>query len=244
MFDVERTFRRLQHLMVVNKALRASSLAALNDSDQRLQESSMLMAACLSAIDRAETRRRASGSSVPPGVWADGAAAVEVVPALIQLGRIRRRFMHEHDRDVLIHDILDAVTKATKTDLGNIQLVDPRRGTLKIVAQQGFGPEFLGFFGEVRGEEAACGAAMRARRRMIVEDVATHPIFLGRPAQEVLLRAGVQAVQSTPLIVPSGELVGVISTHFRSPHRVPIHRLRLIDIATRQFAALVRDSSR
>jgi len=113
------------------------------------------------------------------------------------------------------------LTKATLTNLGNIQLLNSRRGMLEIVAQRGFGPEFLDFFGEVHGEGAACGAAMHARQRVIVEDVVTHPIFVGRPAQGVLLRAGVHAVQSTPLITRSGELLGMMSTHFRSRHRVP-----------------------
>ena len=30
---------------------------------------------------------------------------------------------------------------------------------------------------------------MQARRRVIVEDIVTHPIFVRQPAQEILLRA-------------------------------------------------------
>jgi GAF domain-containing protein len=81
---------------------------------------------------------------------------------------------------------------------------------------------------------------MRNRRRVVVEDVMTHAIFLGQPAQDIVLRAGVQSVQSTPITSSSGELVGVISTHFRCPHRVPAYRLRLMDIISRQVADFLR----
>lgn len=236
MFDMEHRFQRLHNFVNENRRIQTALIAA---SQAMLKESNTLMAASLSVIQRAEARRTASGSNFLSRVVADGDIVAEVLPTLIQLHEIRRRFMHNHDRGALINDVLDAVTKATKTDLGNIQLFDSRRGMLEIAAQRGFGSEFLDFFGEVQGAGAACGAAMAARQRVIVEDVVTHPIFVGQPAQDVLLRAGVHAVQSTPLITESGELVGMMSTHFRSRHRVPAYRLRLLDITSRQFAELL-----
>ena len=155
---------------------------------------------------------------------------------------IRRGFLLHHDPPTLTNEVLALVTEITRTDLGSIQLRNRRSGALEIVAQRGLNREFLDFFSEVRDEDAACGVAMFARQRVIVEDVDTHPIFVGRPAQRVLRGAGVQAVQSTPLVARSGELVGVISTHFRAPHRVPAHRLRLIDFVALEAAQLLQDS--
>lgn len=131
--------------------------------------------------------------------------------------------------------------KATRTEFGNIQLFDSRSGALKIVAQHGFDAEFLDFFRDVRDDGAACGTAMRARQRVVVEDVLTSPIFLGSLAQDIPLRARVWAVQSTPLVTACGQLVGMMSTHFRSRHRAAAYQLRLIDIIGRQTARLMLD---
>jgi len=239
MLDVEHRARHLHKFVSGNLRVQ---MALMTASQELLRESTGLLASGLAVLARSEARPTTSRSTFLSRAEADEEIVAEVLPTLTQLRKVRRRFMQDHDGDALLHDVLKAVTKATKTDLGNIQLFDSRRVRLKIVAQRGFGAEFLDFFSEVQGEGAACGAAMCARQRVIVEDVVTHPIFVRQPSQGILLRAGVQAVQSTPLITRSGELVGMISTHFRSRHRVPAYRLCLIDIISRQLAELIHDS--
>jgi hypothetical protein len=229
--DMQRRARELEHLIAVNRSLRSCAAAASSASADRIARSRILVVATCSILGRSEPGR---------------VGAEPVAEALATLGRlraIRTRFGRDHDGRAAIDEVLDAATAATRTDLGNIQLLNPRTGALEIVAHRGFGSEFLDFFAEVHDEGAACGAAMRARRRVIVEDVATHPIFAGRPAGGVLLRAGVRAVQSTPLVTPSGELVGMLSTHFRRPQCVPAHRLLLVDLIGRQTAGLLGNVS-
>lgn len=238
----QQTSRRLRTLVVETCRVQSSLVAA---SQELLRQSTRLVASSLSVVARSETTRATSRSdTLSRLVTAHHEIVAEVLPTLSQILDIRRRFIHHRDRNTLINDILRAAMKATSADLGNIQLYDSRKGVLRIVAQQGLGAEFLDFFGEVRGDESACGVAMSARKQVIVEDVATHPIFVGQPAQDILLRAGIRAVQSTPLVTRSGELVGMLSTHFRAGHRVPAYRLRLVEIISRQVAALVHDSRR
>ena len=55
-------------------------------------------------------------------------------------------------------------------------------------------------------------------------------------ARAVLLRAGVRAVQSTVLRSHSGELIGVLSTHYRRPRRPDERDLRLLDVLARLAA--------
>src|SRR5262249_25357315 len=217
-------------LMAESERLRTQTTGLIAASEDLLRESSTLMAAGLAFVEQAEAGRTAAPHRQ---------TAADVLPVLLRLREARKRFMRDRNRGVLFNDVLDLVMKVTNTDLGNIQVLDSRSGGLKIVAQRGFESEFLDFFRDVRGEEAACVTAMRARLPVLVEDVATSPVFVERPAQEILLRAGVQAVQSTPLLA-RGDLVGMLSTHFRSRHRVPEHRLRLVDIVSRQTAQLVR----
>ncbi len=137
-------------------------------------------------------------------------------------------------------DCLAEITKTanaiSEADKGNLQLFDAASGSLTIVAQQGFEEDFLKFFGSVRGNDAACGAAMRTAKQIVVDDVLTSEIFVGQPAQKVLLEAAVRAVVSTPLMSSKGSLLGVLSTHFTWPRNWSERQLRLINILARQAA--------
>ncbi|HMJ89411.1 MAG TPA: PAS domain S-box protein, partial [Candidatus Acidoferrum sp.] len=137
-----------------------------------------------------------------------------------------------------LSQILDAAVALTSADKGNIQLLDATTGTLTIAAQQGFAGPFLRFFASVRaGEASVCGAAMRwAAGRVIVEDVTQSAILAGQPSLDVLMHAGVRAVQSTPLVSSAGRLLGMISTHFAAPRRLAERELRLMDLLARQAA--------
>jgi two-component sensor histidine kinase len=133
-------------------------------------------------------------------------------------------------------EITKTAVAISEADKGNLQLFDATSGSLTIVAQQGFQGDFLKFFARVRGNDAACGAAMRTTKQIIVDDVLTSEIFVGQPAQKVLLNAGVRGVVSTPLMSSKGTLLGVLSTHFTRPLSPSERQLQLTDILARQAA--------
>lgn len=136
-----------------------------------------------------------------------------------------------------LDDILETAITLTGADKGNLQLLDQKNGTLTIAAHRGFSKPFLSFFNAVRTEvAAACAEAMRSGERVIIEDVTKSPIFAGQPSLDVLLDAGVRAVQSTPLVSADGMVFGMISTHFDEPHRPGERELRLMDLLARQAA--------
>lgn len=150
-----------------------------------------------------------------------------------RIHEISTRLLRKSSVEEVLNEILDAAIEVTEAELGNIQLVD--QGFLRIVTERGCSPEFLRFFQKVSHETtSACAAALVSRSRMIVEDVRSHELFRGTPAGEVLLRDGIRAVQSTPLIGPSGELYGMLSTHFRRPHRPDERALRYLDLLSSQ----------
>jgi len=102
-------------------------------------------------------------------------------------------------------------------DTGNLQLLDPATGALRIVAQQGFGRRFLDFFEIVHDEDCACGAALAAGRAVWVPEVATSPVFTGTPALEAMLEAGSQAVASVPVRARNRSLIAMMSVHYHRP---------------------------
>ena len=94
----------------------------------------------------------------------------------------------------------------------------------------------LEFFDIVHEGECPCGTAMQRRERVVIEDVTTSPVFAGKPSLDLLLAAGIRAAQSTPLFGRSGHLVGMLSTHYRTP-RAPADRdLHVLDLLARQAA--------
>ena len=136
--------------------------------------------------------------------------------------RVSTRFVEAGDFTELLGDIVEAGIAITGADMGNIQLLED--GVLRIVSQRGFEAPFLDFFGIAHNNKGACGAALREGTRVIVGDVAGSTIY-DEHARTIMLGAGVRAVQSTPLISRSGQMVGMFSTHYRHP-ALP-HRSRI-----------------
>lgn len=156
---------------------------------------------------------------------------------LTQLAAVSTRLVPTGDLHGPLLEILDAAIRITQADMGNIQLRGARTGLLEIGVQRGFTTEFLEFFASVGAHEgSACGAALGAGQRVVVADVAQEPLFAGTEAREVLLRAGVRAVQSTPLRSLSGEMVGMLSTHYRQPRQPDERDLNLLDVLARLAA--------
>jgi PAS domain S-box-containing protein len=140
------------------------------------------------------------------------------------------------DVSVCLKEILNVAIEISGADKGIIQLLDPDSGSLSIAAHSGFEEPFLEFFANVKDGETAWAAARDSHQRVIVEDVTDNDIFVGKPSLEILLDAGVRAVQSLPLMSSTGKLLGIISTYFSEPHRPSEQELRLMDLLARQSA--------
>jgi PAS domain S-box-containing protein len=162
--------------------------------------------------------------------------AADDLASMIRLQQVIMQLVTSGKPTALLLEILDTAIANTVADMGNIQLMDPVSGSLNIVASRGFKAPFLEFFNAVHEGRAACGTALQTTTRVVIEDVTTSPVFVGTRALEVLLAAGVRAVQSTPLVSRSGRIVGMLSTHSRRPHRPGSRDLRVIDLLARQAA--------
>lgn len=198
-----------------------------------------------SAAQRAREARRNAAAAVSRSILARERAAATIAAILAQhgeppiamrrnataLGFLQRRFEPTEGAQMAAA-ALDAAIHSAGAATGNLQILRPEG--LIIGAQRGFDRKFLDFFACVRDEGSACGAAMRRGVRVIVPDVANDPIFADTEAGAVMLEANALAVQSTPLVAPSGELVGMLSTHYPEVHTPDARELdRLAHIARR-----------
>jgi PAS domain S-box-containing protein len=159
--------------------------------------------------------------------------------AMDRLHAISVQYVFNGDLTAVLDEIIDAAISITRADMGNIQIPDPESGWLKIVTHRGFEQPFLDYFDSVAEGHAACGTAMMRLERVVIEDVTQSPVFMGTPDLEVMLAAGARAVQSTPLLSRTGRLLGMLSTHYRTPHRPDERELKLIDLLTRQTADII-----
>jgi PAS domain S-box-containing protein len=73
---------------------------------------------------------------------------------------------------------------------------------------------------------------------VIIEDVAASPLF-DAESRAVMLAAQARAVQSTPLVGRSGEVLGIFSTQYSTPRRPSERDMRMVDILARQAADLI-----
>ncbi|WP_083901687.1 chemotaxis protein CheB [Pseudanabaena sp. PCC 6802] len=158
--------------------------------------------------------------------------------AINQVQELSLQLFSSLDLDLILNQVLDAAMGLLHADMGNIQLLDRQRGVLEIVSHQGFGSEFLDYFREVGADDGtACSRALKSGQRAIVEDVQTDTEYA--PHLQIAAAAGYRAVQSTPLIGRQGELLGVLSTHFRQPHRPAERELRMLDLYGRMVATAI-----
>jgi len=124
--------------------------------------------------------------------------------------------------------VLDTAITLTGADFGNVQLVDPATGALRIVTQLGFDTEFLDYFAVVEDAASACGRAAKTGGQVLVTDTRVDPSYA--PHRTIAEASHYQACQSTPLFTYSGELIGMVSTHFQRPHRPSDQELRILKL--------------
>ena len=155
---------------------------------------------------------------------------------MARLQQVSTRLVVTGDTDSLLQEIVEAAIAITAADMGSIQLLKRDTGQFELRASYGFDRAFVSRFCAIESGVGCCGLALKRGQRVIVEDVRSSPILDNDSAREGLLEAGVRAVQSTPVVSRSGTIVGMLSTHYRSPRRPADRDLRVLDLLARQAA--------
>jgi PAS domain S-box-containing protein len=158
----------------------------------------------------------------------------------LRLQQISTLLISEGQNGALYKHVLDAAIELMSSDTGSMQAFHPERGELQLLAQKGFHPRSAAHWEYVRHHSATpCGMALSAGCRVVVPDVEACEAMVGTADLDAFRWSGIRAVQSTPLIARSGRLLGMISTHWRKPHRPTERELRPLDVLARQAADLI-----
>jgi len=143
------------------------------------------------------------------------------------------------DSHPVLSEVVDRAMKMAGADKGTLHILDPVTNTLHIAAQLGFSRQFLEFF-DKEHNQGSCGTALSRGQRVIVDDVASDPIFQGTRCGEIVLSEGVRALQSIPLKTLSGRLLGVLSTHFRVARPLRQQFFSVTDAFAQEVAELIQ----
>ena len=157
----------------------------------------------------------------------------QISNALVQQGTVRD----------LYEKIADAAMAIMRSEFASMQMLYPERGEcgeLLLLAYRGFTSEAARFWEWVPAYSGStCAVALRTSSRVIAPDVETCDFMAGTEDLRVYRQTRIRAVQSTPLHSRTGQIVGMISTHWREP-RMPSERdLRIFDVLARQAADLI-----
>jgi PAS domain S-box-containing protein len=172
----------------------------------------------------------------------DKRAGADVAPddALL-LHEISTALIQEDDIDALYERILDGAIDLASADMGSLQMHDPTRNELRLLAWRGFHPESAAFWDRIQlgSAHASCGVSFLSGRRVIVPNADDCDFMAGSVDLAHYRLSGIRAVQSTPLVSRFGQIVGMVSTHWREPHQPSERALRSIDVLARQAADLI-----
>jgi PAS domain S-box-containing protein len=156
------------------------------------------------------------------------------------LQSISAKIIEQDNAEGIYEALIDAAVQIMRSDMASMQALDANENALRLLTFRGFEPDFGHLFRWVRPDTGTvCDAARRLGSRVIVPDTERWELIAGTPTLDALRKAGIRAVQSTPLMSRGGQLVGMISTHWRNPHQPDERSLRILDILARQAADLI-----
>jgi len=159
------------------------------------------------------------------------------------LQRISAQLIEEQGTESLYQTLVDGASSIMRSDFASMQMLHPDRGLggeLRLIASRGFNEEAWRMFGWVGTDRhTTCARVLQTGIRVVAPDLGDCEFMAGTLDQARLLRTGVRASHSTPLVSRAGKVLGVISTHWTTPHQPSERDLRLLDILARQAADLL-----
>lgn len=188
----------------------------------------------------------ASNIAYPPAFQLVESKSENALSDLDLLHRISVELIGEQDREALYGKIVDAAVSITGSQFGTMQLLCPsghasgHEGELQLLYSRGFPAEAVGFWEWVRPTaHSSCTMALKCGTRAIIPDFERWDDIIGTEDLQAFRRAGIRSAQTTPLRSRTGTLLGMISTHWTTPHQPTERDLRLLDIVARQAADLL-----
>lgn len=145
--------------------------------------------------------------------------------------------IEENNIEALCEQILDSAMFIMDSQFSSIQILDKKAEELCLLGWRNFHPESAKYWQTVSIKTGtSCGAALQHGERIIVLDVEVADFLQNTESLRHYRLSGISSVQSTPLTSRSGQVLGMISTHWREQHEPNEYVLALFDVLARQMA--------
>jgi len=156
------------------------------------------------------------------------------------LQSISTRLISESTPESLYAQILGAAIELMASDAASVQMLAADQTSLRLLAWTNLHPDSAAFWQRVTaGAGSTCSRALSANERVVVADIEACEFMAGTQDQQEYRRSGIRAVQSTPLRSRTGRPLGMLSTHWRSPHSPTEDDFTFFDVLARQAADLI-----
>ncbi|RLM52781.1 GAF domain-containing protein, partial [Halobellus sp. Atlit-31R] len=218
-------------------------LVICNDVTDEQRNRMALQALNRSLEEEVAQRRRAQSDLAAAKMRSDVALAVsehqlqQKLDDWQQLHAMSERLLDARTLPEQFDIVLRTVTGLHDCAQGVISLFDADAGAgaggLRTQASQGLSEAGLAALCWVAPGAGACGTAFAHKRRVVVADTATDPLYAGY--RDFARDEGIRALYSTPFFGSDGSALGVVSVYFNA-RRVPDEReTQLTDICARQI---------
>ncbi|MBI1786521.1 MAG: PAS domain S-box protein, partial [Acidobacteria bacterium] len=132
-------------------------------------------------------------------------------------------------------DVMQAICRNLETQLpgaiSSILLLNPARSTLHLLAGAGLPAAYnAAIEGMATGPEAcSCGTAVCRRDAVVVEDIATDPLWAN--FRDLALLHGLRACWSKPVFSRTGEVLGTFAVYWREPRGPAAQEWEMIEVS-------------
>ncbi|MBN8625183.1 MAG: PAS domain-containing protein [Planctomycetes bacterium] len=160
------------------------------------------------------------------------------VASMNRLHELVVRLLGQSQLSTAMNEVLNAAVDLLSADMGTLHVMDLESRQLRLIAHRGFFlPPVDQFQSLGTDRNTSYGRALDSGRRVVIEDVQQDQGYARH--QEIVIAENWHGSQSTPLLSRNGEVLGMLSTHYRGPQR-PVERdLRILDLYAQQAADFI-----
>ena len=156
-----------------------------------------------------------------------------------RLQELQLRLLVPRELRLLYHEVVATMIELQKADMGSLQLLEAEKGTLEVLAQQGFESDRSEKLRDMSSTNPVWNEMLRRGDSVVVEDVLADAAF--EPHWAVAASAGFRAMQLTPLINQNKDFIGLVSTHFRLQRQPSERETRYSRLYAAQAAETIED---
>jgi GAF domain-containing protein len=153
---------------------------------------------------------------------------------------ILKKKLPEPELKEILDNILQQAMLMNGTRAATLQILNKNDQSLEIAASYGLSDEFIDHFRKVTiSDGSVCSRALQSGKTVFIGDITQDKLFTSHLL--VALRNNINAVMSTPLICSKGNVIGMMSTHFKITRKPTKEGLKKFETFAKHAADKIDD---